>query len=135
MGFGEIWTARNIAAMLIGVTLLGIALYGVFQGLDNVTEHRSATDTRRVAGMLEAVDHKPGTVVRLNFAAKYTVELAEDSVTVRGSSSPKRQIIHLHSDVSTGTISDTTYVCVRNDAGTVSLSEDCSLPTGGGGGT
>lgn len=134
MPFGEIITARFVAAILIGMTILGVSIVGVMQGFDNIETTRSVADARRVAGMLEAVDHKPGTVARLNFVQPYSITLEEGSVTLRGDVLPVRKNINLHSDVSSEELNMVQHVCISNDGEGVELSQNCGLSsiTGGG---
>ncbi len=129
--FGEEWTARTVAATVIGLTILGIAIVGVMQGMTSINENRADTDIRRLSSMLETVDHKPGTVVRLNFVPDYTIELDAGSVTLRRDSiSPRQRVINLHSDVSETTIENAGHLCILNDGDALEASQDCELPSG-----
>lgn len=128
--FGEEWTARTIAATIIGLAIVGISVFGVIQGMNDIKEHRANTDIRRMAGMLEAVDHKPGTVVRLNFVPEYSIDVAEDSITLRRDSiQPRQHKINLHNDISSGSLDGVSHVCIRNDGGQVEVSQNCDLAT------
>lgn len=129
--FGEEWTARTIAAVIIGLTILGVSVFGVTQGLESIKEHRANADTRRVAGMLEAVDHKPGTVARLNFVQDYAIEIADGRLTMQAGSVPaRRHKINLHNDISTGGSLDSMgYVCIKNTGDQLEVSSDCSFST------
>jgi hypothetical protein len=128
--FGEEWTARMIAAVLIGLTVLGVSVFGVMQGLDSIREGRANADARRIASTLEAMDHKPGAVARLNFVQDYAIEVVEGAFTIQsGSIAPRRHKINLNDDVvMTGSMDAVSYVCIRNTGSRVELSSDCSLP-------
>lgn len=127
--FGEEWTAREIAAVIIGLTILAISITGVFGGMNSISGERASTDIRRISSTLESVDQKPGTVVRLNFATEYSIEVESDGILLHHPSAPsRRRDASLLSDVSTGDLDGVDHICVRNDGDTLKISQDCSLP-------
>lgn len=125
-----IWSSKVVAALVMGMVILSVSLYMVAQAFEDIKQQRAEVDTRRVAQMAEVLDHKPGTVVQINFDATYgSVELTDDQVMVaRTDGTESTRDINVHSDVGGGSVSDAEHVCVANDGGELTLSDSCDLP-------
>ncbi len=123
------WSARNVAALVMGLAIISVSLYNVSQGFDDLEEQTIEVDTQRMAQMAEVMDHRPGAVVEMNFDEPYeTVALAEDHVLLqRGENEEERDILMAHA-VDPAELRDVASVCLVNNGDHLTLSQTCELP-------
>ncbi len=128
-----VWSARTVGALVIGITILSVSLFNIGQAFSNIDEESMEVDVRRVAQMVEVIDHRPGTTVEITFDESYSVvELAEDQVAIEYDGRRLSQDIRPFNDIETGSLSDTDTICLVNDGGSLSLTDGCGLQEGDG---
>lgn len=123
------WSARTVAAIIMGIVILTVSLYNVGQAFSDADEKAEEVDVRRMAQMIEVLDHRPGTVIEMSFPEEYSyIALEEDRIVLGEEDDELGHDILTANDIEPGEISDTRVVCFANDGSSLTLTEDCELP-------
>lgn len=123
-----LFLSENVAAMVGAILLLTVALQLVTAADEITKERRAQVDARRIAQMLEIVDHEPAMISNVTFTVTYdSIEFSGDELRVTRGDIIIAHPVNIHSPSSDTTVSDAGYICIGNDGSEVFLGQECGI--------